>query len=147
MRGILIAAILLASPLAAHGATKIDITIRLPNYDLKEQNGEISGTIIHGVVASGSETLLDKYSKKLVYNSKQRIAYLGARFFFYAREQEDKVYFLVRIELCKQDSFTTEITKSTTNLRGERAWGEMFIIKARAPGNSQTDIEIWLSKK
>jgi hypothetical protein len=159
MREILIAAILLASPLAAYGATKIDIIVRLPDYDLTQAGGGPSGNEIRGVVASGSETVLDKYSKEFRYNKEynakgkptvRRIAYLGARFFIYAREQEDKIYLLVRIELCKQENPAnpaSEITKSTTSIQGHRASGVPFLIDARAPGNRQTRVEITLIKQ
>ena len=156
MRKILIAALLLASPLAAKGAPKIDIIVRLPNYDLTQVGGAPSGNEIRGTVASGSETLLDKFSKEFRYNKEfdtngkptvRRTAYLGARFFIYAREQGDTIYLLVRIELCQQETPASEIIKSTTSFQGHRASGVPFLIDARAPGNGQTRVEITLIKQ
>jgi hypothetical protein len=158
MRKILIAAILLASSLAAHAA-RIDIIVRLPDYDLTQAGGAPSDNEFRGTVASGSETVLDKFSKEFRYNKEfnakgkptiRRTAYLGARFFIYAREQEGKIYLLVRIELCKQENPSdpySEITKSTTSFQGHRPSGVPFVIDARAPGNTQTRVEITLTKQ
>jgi hypothetical protein len=155
MRKILIAALLLASPLAANGAPKIDIIVRLPDYDLTQVGGAPSGNEIRGTVASGSERLLDKFSKEKRYNKEfdtngkptvRRTAYLGARFFIYAREQEDRIYLLVRIELCTETP-ASEIIKSTTSFQGHRASGVPFLIDAKAPGNTQTRVEITLIKQ
>lgn len=159
MRKTLLAALLMVTPLAAHGAPRLDIVVRLPDYDLTQVGGASSGNEIRGTVSSGSETVLDKFSKEFRYNKEfnakgkptvRRIAFLGARFFIYAREQEDKIYLLVRIELCNQENPAdrySEITKSTTSVQGHRASGVPFLIDAKAPGNTQTRIEITLTKQ
>jgi hypothetical protein len=159
MRKILIAAILLASPLGALAATRIEIVARLPDYDLTQVGGAPFGNEMRGTVASESETVLDKFSKEFRYNKEfnakgkptvRRIAYLGVRIFIYAREQDDKIYFLIRIELCKQENPAdkySEITKSTTSFSGRRDSGVPFVFDARAPGNTQTKVEITMTKQ
>jgi len=155
MRKILFAAILLASPFAALGATRIDIVVRIPDYDLSQFNGSASGSELHDSVVSEKEKLLDTFSRELKYakefNAKgkptlRRTAYLGARIFIYAREQEDKIYFVIRVELCQQDA-NTEITRSTTNQQGHRESGVPINIIAKAPGNKTTPIEVILTKR
>lgn len=160
MRKILIAAILMAAPLGALAAPKIEIVARLPDYDLTQGGGAPSGNEMRATVASESEILLDKYSKAYPYNKEfneltrkptvRRIAYLGVRIFIYVREQDDKIYFLIRIELCKQENPAdkySEITKSTTSFQGRRDSGVPFVFDARAPGNTQTKVEITLTKQ
>lgn len=149
MRKILFAAILLASPLAALGAPRIDYVVSLPDYNLSQFGGLASGSVLNGSVISGKETPpLDRFSEKIKYNAGGRkIAYLGARIFIYAREQEGKIYFLVRVELCERDKVTDEITRSTTNFQGHRDSGEPFYFDAKAPGNKQTRIEITLTTR
>lgn len=159
MRKIVTVAILMVSPFLAFGATKFDIIVRLPDYDLTQGGGASSGNELRATVASDSETILDKFSKDFRYNKEfsakgkpaiRRTAYLGARIFIHVAEQDDKINLVVRIELCEQENPLdpySEITKSTTRFQGRRDPGIPFLIDAHAPGNKTTRVEITLTKR
>ena len=158
MRKILIAAILIALPLPALAADKVDILVVIRDYDLRQGGGEPNENTMRASVVSGSEKLL-KISKEFLYNkefnkkgrpTKKRLVYLGIQMPIYVREQEGTIYYLGRVELCEREDPSNEfsvITKSATSFHGQVASGNTAKkFDARAPGDKRATVEITLTK-
>ena len=157
---ILAAAVLVPSVLLAQ--TKIDVSSRLIDYDLKQAVGESStDTALPRItVASGSEKTVEltreyKYPKKFnrilgLNVASSGTAYLGIRFPIYVRDNNNgTVSFLLRVELCERvdpSDPVSPVVKTTTSYWGERAFDKSFSIEVRAPQHRTARLELLLTR-
>lgn len=140
--------------------SKIEITMRLVGYDLEQALGESSETttLPRIVVRSGSEGLIDvtreyRYPKEFNTKGKPtliRTAYLGVRIPVYVRENEGRVRFLIRVEICEREDPNdplSVVTKTTTSFQGQAQFDKLITTEVGAPGGRRARLEFQMTPR
>jgi hypothetical protein len=162
-RTILTAAFLGLAQSVLLAQTKIEVSSRLIDYDLKQASasGESSTDTVlpRIVVASGSQGTVEltreyrypQQVKRIIRMTVTRTAYLGIRFPIHVRDNNNgMVSFLLRVDLCERSDPTeplSPVIKTTTSYWGERALDKTFTIELRAPHDRTARLELLLTRR
>ena len=145
----------------AFGEPSFEVNARLIGYDLVQVTGKSQtvSDLPRIVVKSGSEKTID-LSKEIKIatgiDSKfipifgpstithYRFAWLGIRMPIYVRqtEEEGKVTFLLRAEVCERDDDVSPIAKTTSSVRGFAYLGKTKTMTIGTPGGKKATLEI-----